>query len=130
MRLNSGEKIFDRYVSILKLFVDFADFAESDKKINGTNFVKNLLIKSLRGNKSFESVILKNTYYNFEVVLTPILIQHVKDNLVNEKDDINFEIIYRNDGCLLASSNNIILSSYWLNILKKKHVDESFFKNE
>ena len=58
--VTQAEKIFDRYVSILKLFVDFADFAESDKKINGTNFVKNLLIKSLRGNKSFESVILKN----------------------------------------------------------------------
>jgi len=58
--VNEAEKIYDRYVLMLQLLVEFAQFAETDKRVKGGNFVKNLLIKALKFNKSVESAILKH----------------------------------------------------------------------
>ena len=55
-----AEKIIDRYILMLQLLVEFAQFAQTDKRIKGKNFVKNLLIDALKFNKSLENMILKH----------------------------------------------------------------------
>ena len=55
-----AEKISERYVLMLQLMVEFAKFAETDKRIEGKNFVNNMLIAALKSNKSLENVILKH----------------------------------------------------------------------
>lgn len=55
-----AEKLEQTYVLILLLLVEFALLAESDKKIIGDNFVKNLLIKAIQSNKSVENVKLRH----------------------------------------------------------------------
>jgi len=55
-----AEKISERYVLMLQLMVEFAKFAETDKRIAGKNFVNNMLIAALKYNKSLEKVILKH----------------------------------------------------------------------
>ena len=57
--IQDAEKIVDRYISILLLLVEFADLAEKDTKLNHDSFVKNLLIKSIRFNKSIETISLR-----------------------------------------------------------------------
>lgn len=57
--IQDAEKIVDRYISILLLLVEFANLAERDAKLNQTAFVKNLLIKSIRFNKSIETISLR-----------------------------------------------------------------------
>jgi len=54
-----SEKIFDRYLSILNLLIQFGEFADNDVKVNHANYVKNLLIKSLTDNKSLENISLR-----------------------------------------------------------------------
>ena len=54
-----AEKVELRYVMMLMLFEEFAQVAETDKKYNASNFVKNLLIKSIKYNKSVENVKLR-----------------------------------------------------------------------
>lgn len=58
--VTEAEKINDRYVLMMQLLVEFAEFAKTDKRIKGKNFVKNLLIDALKFNKSLESFILKH----------------------------------------------------------------------
>ena len=57
--IQDAEKIVDRYITILLLLVELADLAEKDTKINHNSFVKNLLIKSIRFNKSIETISLR-----------------------------------------------------------------------
>lgn len=57
--VSEAEKILDLYVSVLTLIIEFADLAENDTKKDHSNFVKNLLIKSLRFNKSLENISLR-----------------------------------------------------------------------
>ena len=57
--LIEAEKIFDRYLSILNLLVDFSEMAEEDTKTDHSNFVKNLLIHTLKFNENLESVTLR-----------------------------------------------------------------------
>lgn len=54
-----AEKISDRYLSILQLLIDWAEFAEEDTRIDQTNFVKNLLIQALKFNSNLENAILR-----------------------------------------------------------------------
>lgn len=54
-----AEKILDRYLSILMLLQEFVEVAEDDKKGDHTNFVKNLLIHTLRNDSSLENIILR-----------------------------------------------------------------------
>jgi N utilization substance protein B len=42
------EKLYDRYIAVLSLVVEFLDLAESDKKVSHKNFVNNSWIKALR----------------------------------------------------------------------------------
>ncbi len=57
--LVEAEKIFDRYLSILNLLVEFAEIAEEDTKTDHSNFVKNLLIHSLKFNENLENTTLR-----------------------------------------------------------------------
>jgi len=57
--LVESEKIFDRYLSILNLLVLFAEIAEEDTKTDHSNFVKNLLIHTLKFNEDLENVTLR-----------------------------------------------------------------------
>lgn len=57
--LVEAEKIFDRYLSILNLLMHFAEFAEEDTKTDHSNFVKNLLIHTLKFNEALENVTLR-----------------------------------------------------------------------
>lgn len=54
-----AEKIVDRYILLLLLLVEFAGLAETDSKLNHDKFVKNLLIKAIKFNKSIESISLR-----------------------------------------------------------------------
>lgn len=54
-----AEKVLDRYISILKLLLEFAHLAENDARMDHGNFVKNLLIKALKFNKSLENISLR-----------------------------------------------------------------------
>ena len=54
-----AEKILDRYILILLLYIEFADLAEADAKRDHSRFVKNLLIKTLRENNSLETLSLR-----------------------------------------------------------------------
>ncbi len=54
-----AEKIVDRYLLLLLLLVEFAELAETDSKLNHEKFVKNLLIKAIKFNKSIESISLR-----------------------------------------------------------------------
>lgn len=58
--VTEAEKLEERYVLILLLLEEFARLVEMDKKIDGNNFVKNLLIKAIGFNKSIENVKLRN----------------------------------------------------------------------
>lgn len=57
--LVESEKIFDRYLSILNLLILFAEIAEEDTKTDHSNFVKNLLIHTLKFNEDLENVTLR-----------------------------------------------------------------------
>lgn len=57
--LVEAEKIFDRYLSILNLLVLFTEIAEEDTKTDHSNFVKNLLIHTLKFNEELENVTLR-----------------------------------------------------------------------
>lgn len=54
-----AEKIFDRYVSVLNLLIQFRQFADDDTKMDHSNYVKNLLIEALKENKSLENISLR-----------------------------------------------------------------------
>lgn len=54
-----AEKIVDRYLLILLLLVEFSEFAEKDTKQDHSRFVKNLLIQSIKFNKSLETASLR-----------------------------------------------------------------------
>ncbi|ELR70700.1 Transcription termination protein NusB [Fulvivirga imtechensis AK7] len=54
-----AEKILDRYISVLNLIIEFAQLAEDDTRQDHRNFVKNLLIKALKFNKSLENISLR-----------------------------------------------------------------------
>ncbi len=54
-----AEKINDRYLMLLGLIEEFAVLAENDTRLQADNFVKNLLIHTLRNNSSLESVSLR-----------------------------------------------------------------------
>ncbi|MBL6446168.1 transcription antitermination factor NusB [Fulvivirga sp. 29W222] len=54
-----AEKVLDRYISILNLLIELGNLAESDAKQDHSNFVKNLLIKALKFNKSLENISLR-----------------------------------------------------------------------
>ena len=53
------EKITDLYVLLILLVSEFADFAENDSKQDHSKFVKNLLIKAIKFNKSLETISLR-----------------------------------------------------------------------
>lgn len=57
--LVEAEKIVDRYFLILLLLVEFSEFAEKDAKQDHSRFVKNLLIQSIKFNKSLETASLR-----------------------------------------------------------------------
>jgi N utilization substance protein B len=57
--VSEAEKITEWYILFLQLIVEFSLLAENDTKIKGENFVKNLLTKAIKFNKSIESFILK-----------------------------------------------------------------------
>lgn len=57
--VQEAEKVLDLYVLALNLLVEIANVAESDTKQKHDNFVKNLLIKALRFNKSLENISLR-----------------------------------------------------------------------
>ncbi|MEP2773040.1 MAG: transcription antitermination factor NusB [Fulvivirga sp.] len=57
--LVESEKIFDRYLSILNLLILFAEIAEEDTKTDHSNFVKNLLIHTLKFNEDLENATLR-----------------------------------------------------------------------
>lgn len=57
--LVEAEKIVDRYLLILLLLVEFSEFAEKDAKQDHSRFVKNLLIQSIKFNKSLETASLR-----------------------------------------------------------------------
>ncbi len=59
LMVHEAEKIVDRYILLLLLPTEFADLAENDSKLNHEKFVKNLLIKAIRSNKSIESLSLR-----------------------------------------------------------------------
>jgi N utilization substance protein B len=54
-----AEKIVDLYILLLLLVSEFADFAENDSKQDHSKFVKNLLIKAIKFNKSLETISLR-----------------------------------------------------------------------
>ncbi|MEM6525395.1 MAG: transcription antitermination factor NusB [Bacteroidota bacterium] len=54
-----AEKVYDRYIQMLNLLIDLKRIAESDEKRDHSNFVKNLLIKSIESNPSRESLSLR-----------------------------------------------------------------------
>ena len=53
------EKIYERYVAVLWLAVEFLDLAESDKKVSHKNFVNNLWIKALRDSNDLKKEVKK-----------------------------------------------------------------------
>lgn len=55
-----SEKIYNHYVSVLSLAVALAEAAESDKKINHTNFLKNSWIKALTKSEDLKKEALKH----------------------------------------------------------------------
>ncbi|MDX1628517.1 MAG: transcription antitermination factor NusB [Fulvivirga sp.] len=57
--VSEAEKIFDRYLSILLLLIEFQQVAEEDTKLDHSNFVKNLLIKALKFSDTLENSILR-----------------------------------------------------------------------
>lgn len=54
-----AEKVYERYLSILNLVLEFADLAESDNKLDHGNFVNNAVVTALRSNKSLEEATLR-----------------------------------------------------------------------
>lgn len=59
LMVSEAEKITDRYLLILLLLSEFATLAENDAKLDHSKFVKNLLIKAIRFNKSIETISLR-----------------------------------------------------------------------
>ncbi len=57
--VTEAEKIYDRYILLLNLLLDFHTLAEQDTKRDHSNFVKNLLIGSVKLNKSLENTSLR-----------------------------------------------------------------------
>ena len=57
-----AEKIYDLYISVLGLFVTFAQVAEGDKKIDHSNFYNNQWIKAFRGSEQLRSELLKGKF--------------------------------------------------------------------
>lgn len=53
------EKIYDRYLAVLSLAVEFLELAESDKKVSHKNFVNNSWIKGLRESAELQKEIKK-----------------------------------------------------------------------
>lgn len=54
-----AEKVLDRYISMLNLLIELSNQAENDTKQDHDNFVKNLLIKAIKFNKSLENISLR-----------------------------------------------------------------------
>ena len=57
--VTEAEKIHDRYISILNLLISFSERSVQDKRENHSNFVKNLLIKTLSSNENLENISLR-----------------------------------------------------------------------
>lgn len=53
------EKIYERYIAVLSLAVEFLELAESDKKVSHKNFVNNVWIKALRDSTELHREIKK-----------------------------------------------------------------------
>lgn len=53
------EKIYAHYLSALTLGIAFAETAESDKKIDHSNFLKNAWIKALRGSEELKAEVAR-----------------------------------------------------------------------
>ena len=53
------EKIYDRYIAVLQLAVEFLELAEADKKVSHKNFVNNSWIKGLRTSVELKKQITK-----------------------------------------------------------------------
>jgi transcription antitermination protein NusB len=53
------EKIYDRYIAVLSLAVEFLHLAESDKKVSHKNFANNSWIKALRDSAEMKKEIQK-----------------------------------------------------------------------
>ena len=53
------EKIYERYIAVLSLAVEFLELAESDKKVSHKNFVNNVWIKALRDSAELQREIKK-----------------------------------------------------------------------
>jgi transcription antitermination protein NusB len=55
-----SEKIYDHYISVLALVVALTQAAEADKKINHTNFLKNVWVKALISSEDLKKESLKH----------------------------------------------------------------------
>lgn len=53
------EKIYDRYIAVLMLAVEFHHLASSDKKVSHKNFVDNSWIKGVRSSNELKKVVTK-----------------------------------------------------------------------
>jgi N utilization substance protein B len=53
------EKIYDRYIAVLLLAVEFLELAEADKKVSHKNFVNNSWIKGLRSSTELKTQLAK-----------------------------------------------------------------------
>jgi transcription antitermination protein NusB len=57
------EKIYDRYLAVLSLAIEFLELAESDKKVSHKNFVNNSWIKALRDSAEMKKQVQKSGRY-------------------------------------------------------------------
>jgi|SRR5688572_26409978 len=57
------EKIYDRYLAVLSLAIEFLELAESDKKVSHKNFVNNSWIKALRDSAEMKKQVQKSGKY-------------------------------------------------------------------
>ncbi|MEQ8924984.1 MAG: transcription antitermination factor NusB [Fulvivirga sp.] len=120
--IQEAEKIVDRYILILLLLVEFADLAEKDHKLDQTTFVKNLLIKAIRFNKSVETLSLRrNLNWSNE---TDHLRQWFKDIL---KTDEKYKEYVKLENASFKDDQEIVLHIA-KNIVFKNELIEGFME--
>lgn len=149
--VKEAEGLIDQYALILLLLTEFADIAATDTKHKTENFVNNVLIKSIRFNKSLENIILRhqlnwggqndelrewyrdtirNTeeYQDYLKLATPsfeqdkAIVEHVVKAIVFKSEVVT---AYMEEKDLYWSENKAIIKSMVLKTIKAIDVDQA-----
>jgi len=149
--VKEAEGLIDQYALILLLLTEFADIAATDTKHKTENFVNNVLIKSIRFNKSLENIILRhqlnwgglndelrewyrdtirNTeeYQEYLKLTTPsfeqdkAIVEHVVKAIVFKSEVVT---AYMEEKDLYWSENKAIIKSLVLKTIKAIDVDQA-----